>query len=982
MFPYRHILAVFLLAAIPVHAQQLLYRQFVFNEGLRNGTVNQVMQDSQGYIWAATDGGIHGFNGQNFEMYLPAPGWPADAAILQLCESDNQLYIIREDTCLVHISHFRSRYRQVHALPEIAHPLSMATFGDALYVLTSGYVWEIKGHVIARKFDIRQFNPNLRPLSIQAWKDQLLMNTENAGVVRIETATGMLVPWRKLTGNTNPHVIRHLVMPNGDMYLGHPGSISYFAMSGEIVHIPLHNYEAEWGPGTVTDLAGDTYGQTWVATNQGVYLLYRDKIIGWYSDDNNSFMTWDFRSIFCDHEGNQWLGTTGAGIVMLKHSAYTRLSKSFQTYDPCYAVLPDENGTYWMGYFGEHFIIRAKQHEGLLVYDTLALDGDAFNACKDPVTQMLCFAGDQQFTLVDHGELKERSAEGFSGPMLRNPFFSRVDSCIYICSDNGCTRYRKGMLQPLYADGDAPLQVVEGASTRSTNYLATQDGLYITQKNGLVRWVGSNGKWRITEPLVHIASDARDEVWICTRSSRIWHIADKNADEQVACFDAGNWLGEAGPYAIAVHDTLFFLRTFNYLYFLDERTINRQPHVYARLDNYDGLHPESPELFFMHAENGMLYCAGAGGAMRYDLRKLAANTSAPQVHLQRMEVDGISTGLDTYCSGWDTLHDDLPLNLSLPHYLNNIRFSFTAFSFTSPEEIRYQAFLQGWDDHWSAPFAEPHIAYTHIAPGTYTLLLRACNADGYWNTEPYRFTFTIRPAWHQTWWFRGLMLCCMAGLIYLGFRIRINQLKRKQKLQEKLTQDILQSQETERKRIAQELHDGVGQELSLLKITAEKQQQEQITQRVKKVIEDIRLISRNLHPHYFEKLGLSRAIEVLVEEAHQSGPIYWVHELETIDALFSASQQLMIFRMVQECVNNTLKHSQAKNAKVSIHREGAAVQIMVQDNGRGFQPDQQKLQSLGLSTIRERVKALGGEFILRSKPGQGTQYIITLPVNV
>ena len=139
-------------------------------------------------------------------------------------------------------------------------------------------------------------------------------------------------------------------------------------------------------------------------------------------------------------------------------------------------------------------------------------------------------------------------------------------------------------------------------------------------------------------------------------------------------------------------------------------------------------------------------------------------------------------------------------------------------------------------------------------------------------------------------------------------------------------------------------------------------------------------MKQGIHPQYFEKLGLTKAVETLIEENKQLGDIYWIHELENIDSYYNTKQQLIIFRTIQECMNNIIKHSKAKNAKISFEKSGDYINITIQDNGIGFNIDHAKLHSLGLSTIRERIKSLKGTVQIRSKPNGGTQTEIILPV--
>jgi signal transduction histidine kinase len=91
--------------------------------------------------------------------------------------------------------------------------------------------------------------------------------------------------------------------------------------------------------------------------------------------------------------------------------------------------------------------------------------------------------------------------------------------------------------------------------------------------------------------------------------------------------------------------------------------------------------------------------------------------------------------------------------------------------------------------------------------------------------------------------------------------------------------------------------------------------------------------------------------------------------------------QLVLFRVIQESINNIIKHSRAKNVKITFEKTGSDVTIQIMDNGVGFVMDPNKTNSLGLSTIRERIKSINGLFSIKSKPGEGTQTTLIVPIS-
>ena len=208
---------------------------------------------------------------------------------------------------------------------------------------------------------------------------------------------------------------------------------------------------------------------------------------------------------------------------------------------------------------------------------------------------------------------------------------------------------------------------------------------------------------------------------------------------------------------------------------------------------------------------------------------------------------------------------------------------------------------------------------------------------------------------------------------------------------------MLISQEAERKRIAAELHDGLGQNLLIIKnrlylaqreVTAAQPsaQLEDISQTVSQTIEEVRRISHNLRPYQLDRLGLTKAVQAAVKRVSDSGSLRIEHNIASLDGLFSSENEIHLYRVVQESLNNILKHSKAASARLVVEQASGSVQIRIEDDGCGFDYRQRMSEpnhqaSFGLTGIRERVRLLGGRFTGDSAPGHGTRLNIDIPIS-
>jgi len=208
-----------------------------------------------------------------------------------------------------------------------------------------------------------------------------------------------------------------------------------------------------------------------------------------------------------------------------------------------------------------------------------------------------------------------------------------------------------------------------------------------------------------------------------------------------------------------------------------------------------------------------------------------------------------------------------------------------------------------------------------------------------------------------------------------------NNAKKEKKQQEKFSQDLMESQEKERTRIAKELHDSVGQKLTLIKRKSQNTNQIELINLTNDALEEVRSISRGLYPALLKELGLSRSITQLVNEYDEQTELFFTIDIDAIDPYFTASASLNFYRLIQECLTNIVKHAKAKSVTVSIKKEKDSIITLIADNGKGFDlEDSKKQNTLGLKTIFERIKILEGELSIDSQLNTGTNFILTIPV--
>jgi signal transduction histidine kinase len=199
-------------------------------------------------------------------------------------------------------------------------------------------------------------------------------------------------------------------------------------------------------------------------------------------------------------------------------------------------------------------------------------------------------------------------------------------------------------------------------------------------------------------------------------------------------------------------------------------------------------------------------------------------------------------------------------------------------------------------------------------------------------------------------------------------------------------------QEQERRALARELHDEVGQALTAVKMDIGIALRADVEPRVRSALEEARDLSENtlrsvrdmsqlLHPSALDDFGLPATLTAYLRNfSHRTG--IRAHLAETLDARLAPDIEVCVYRIVQEALSNVARHSGATACTVSLNSGGGVLRLVIEDNGRGVDPAALRPTSgggLGLIGMRERAQALGGTFTIRQREGGGTILAVTLP---
>ena len=209
--------------------------------------------------------------------------------------------------------------------------------------------------------------------------------------------------------------------------------------------------------------------------------------------------------------------------------------------------------------------------------------------------------------------------------------------------------------------------------------------------------------------------------------------------------------------------------------------------------------------------------------------------------------------------------------------------------------------------------------------------------------------------------------------------------------QKMILQSVIVTQEEERKRIAQDMHDAISSKLNVVSLNANTLTEDDITieetnkiaisilKITNTVLESSRKIAHDLLPPILEKFGLKAALEELCEEIYETKKYESTYQLNYKENFLIPNHELHVFRIVQELINNTIKHSDATDFSLILKTEENHLSLQYEDNGKGFNLKKlKKAKGLGMSGIENRVLILNGDLHIDSKLGAGIKIYIEI----
>ncbi len=401
---------------------------------------------------------------------------------------------------------------------------------------------------------------------------------------------------------------------------------------------------------------------------------------------------------------------------------------------------------------------------------------------------------------------------------------------------------------------------------------------------------------------------------------------------------------------------------------------------------------------YLKCKHGELFFGGINGMNTFFPDSIHSNSFIPPVVFTDFKLYNKSISPGESIDGRVILKETISETheIELTYKENVFSFEFASLDYSSPQKNSYAYILEGFDKTWTSTTGNRRsVTYTNLDAGEYVFRVLGSNSDGVWNKQGAELRIIITPPFWKLWWFIPLIVIVVGGSAFGLAWSRYVHLKRADHERELFSHQLMEQTEDERKRIAFELHDGIGQQLLIIKNMAE------LGMRKSKVLEEaqkrfgamsslaettvkqLREISHDLHPVEIDRYGVWEAIRSMVAQVEESSGLS-IHSLvEPTEYRFSKETEMQIFRIVQEIFNNIIKHSHATDATIFVRKESQAIVVIVEDNGTGFEHENNNTdirRGFGLSSMEARARAIKSGLHIEVMNGGGTRVRFEIPI--
>jgi ligand-binding sensor domain-containing protein/signal transduction histidine kinase len=751
----------------------------------------------------------------------------------------------------------------------------------------------------------------------------------------------------------------------------------------------LGSYPAEWNRALITAACEDREGNLIVGTlGAGVF---------WFDAGGNPTRLCETNglssdlilSLHADREGTLWVGTDGGGLNRVKRQVFEVLDASLGL--TVQSVCEDGEGGLWIGCNGGE-VIRSKggSRKRFRTIPMLAVDPSVRAVFAD--SEQRVWVGTVNGGLF---VLRNHQFQPVGGP---EPV-QRVVQAIH--QDRGGRLWlgTRGGLARFHESGWRIYSTRDGLSAEEISAIADdrEGNLWIgTRGGGLNRFrddkfVAFRKRDGLpSEDISSLLADAEGVLWIGTSGSGLVR------------FHAGKWTRYTTREGLVSNSVGYLIEDLEgYLWIGSNAGLTRVKKQalndfaedkasfipFRAYGKPDGLPTRECTLGSQPAayrgSDGTLWFPTTKGLASVKPSQLHPNTNPPPVIIEAVFVEGQSQVTDT-------LRPKFRQAVTVPAGKEGVEIHYTSLSLTAPNTARFRYRLDGHETAWTEAGNIRVARYTKLPPGDYLFQVTACNEDGVWNESGSSLAFIVEPPFWQTWWF-----LTGAGLFLLGTIVGSVHYLSTQKLQRQL-EGLRQHEalEKERGRIARDIHDQLGANLTQVALLGElvesdKDSPTDVEAHARMISQTARDTTRSLDEIVWTVNPSNDTLDGLITYLCKYAQEYL--EVAGLRYRLDAPAQLPntpiapevrhnVFLAAKEAITNVVRHAQASAVHLRLRIEGKAFVLEIEDDGRGVAGLDTRTSRHGLRNMRKRMEDVAGSFSISAAPGGGAVVRLTVPL--
>lgn len=957
--------------------------------GLPQSSVISMAQTRDGYLWLGTVKGLARFDGNRYEVFNEwnTPGLGGNTIVHLFEDSQRNLWVGAGNTVSL-LSAGRIRTLEI---PGGNAPLRSAcedpTGAVWLYLADSRLARWREGR-IENVWPVGLLNSNMRKVICDR-AGEIWIGTD-AELFRV--ASDLHAPRMELLLQTNalPGKMDYLLASARGGFWQFAGGSIYQVPTNGLRHATrlVENYP--WGNARIMTAIEDRAGNLIVGVqNNRVFRFAPDgqfhRIDGLSQDTALSLCE--------DREGTLWVGTDGGGLNRVKLNPFA-VAEPWRGY-VVQSIAKDGNGGLWFGFNGggavywqDETIREFGAPDGLLGsgengapnFSTVLVDRQQrvwvgtrdyglyqFEAGRFQLVPEPRLIGRNIAALFEdsHGDLwvgTETGLARWDGNTWR--WLTRQDGLtanhitalaedrqgrLWIGTERaGLNQWHEGKITPFHEADGLPSENI------TSLYLDRDDVLWVGTGNGLGRWEA--GQWtRFTtrnglasDDISYIIEDDLEHLWVGSNLG-LMRLTKKSLASQSP--------GESPSIACRIYGAADGLPA-------SECTQGSQPAA-CRLDD------------------GQLWFPTIRGMASINPAALHPNTNAPLVVIESLLLDDqeqITNRLDILQTR----------KLEIPARVERLDISFTSLNLGAPDRARFRYWMENHEEKWNSPTDRRMASYSKLPPGNYRFHIKASNEDGLWSSDAILLEIVMLPPFWKKWWFQAGVVVVLVGAI-----VGIVYFIATQKLQRQLA--LLRQQEAlekERARIARDLHDQLGANLTQVNLLGEmvgedKNLPDEVAAHAEQICKTARTTSDALDEIVWAANPSNDTLEGLVNYACKYAQEYLAladlrYRLDVPTDLPATNippdLRHNVFLAFKESVNNVVKHARATEAKIRLRLEANKFTFEIEDNGRGPAEAATKTGRNGLRNMRKRMEDVGGAFEMTPGTERGTIVRLTAPI--